>query len=164
MIDHGLKPVWSLSVWLKINQNWRTQVHCSCILTILFSKNCRISIFLACDLERVSTDRVDVAGTLTIQDKVFAISGTANMIENVPVRGQLQLDPRGGMQPLNFQYRLQPRAAGYALQAKVEYAPDFAEMEAQTSVRSKFDWDMHLQVRSPASSAGPSLISALGKH
>lgn len=89
---------------------------------------------------------MNLAGVLTLKGKVFGVSGRFLLSDGTPVNGQIQLEPEGGSEPLIFKYQLQPQATGHSLKATLLRANGYAELEAHSTIRHKFDWDLYLQV------------------
>lgn len=99
-----------------------------------------------CNLTDSDKDHINVSGVLMLKGKVFDISGRFLLLDDTPVNGQIQLQPEGGSEPVTFKYQLQPQLVGYSLKATLIRKNTFSELEAHSTIRHAFDWDLHLQV------------------
>lgn len=89
---------------------------------------------------------MNLSGVLTLKGKVFALNGRFLLSDGSPVSGQIHLEPEGGNEPVVFKYEIQPQTSGYALKATLQRTNGYAELEAHSTARHKFDWDLYLQV------------------
>lgn len=96
---------------------------------------------------------MNLSGVLTLKGKVFALNGRFLLSsDGSPLSGQIHLEPEGANEPVIFKYEIQPQTAGYALKATLQRTNGYAELEAHSTARHKFDWDLYLQVsEQPAS-------------
>lgn len=109
--------------------------------------NFRSPIILLCKIPKKSPSRREIVGTLSIKDKVFTITGSADMSKGIPVNVRVQLESDSSNKPaLNLRYHLQEQAAGYALRASMEHGTKFANFEAHATYAHRFSWNLHLQV------------------
>lgn len=115
-------------------------------MSITLKTHFRNDVHFTCNLTETDRDNVNLSGVLTLKGKVFGISGRFLLSDGTPVNGQIQLQPEGGSEPLIFKYQLQQQAAGYSLKATLLRTNGYGELEAHSTIRHKFDWDLHLQV------------------
>lgn len=101
---------------------------------------------LACNIDNVTPNRRNIRGNLTIEGKGLFIDGSLDVANDIPVAMQLRLLPHFGIEPIIFKYQIKPHGQGYGLKARIEHTAKFADFDASTVVKSKFDWDLHLQV------------------
>lgn len=106
----------------------------------------RNDVHFTCNLTETDTDHVDLSGILTMKGKVFNVSGRFLLSDGMPVNGQIQLGPEGVSELLIFKYQLQTQPTGYSLKATLLRGSGYAEIEAHSTARHKFDWDLYLQV------------------
>lgn len=124
---------------------------CKCDMLALYHQpmldDFRNDMFFTCNLTKSDKDYMDLSGVLTLKGKVFALNGRFLMSDESPVSGQIQLEPEGVNETVIFKYEIQRQASGYALKAKFLRKNGYAELEAHSTARHTFDWDLQLQVR-----------------
>lgn len=106
----------------------------------------RNDVHFVCNLTESEENHVNLSGVLKLKGKVLGVSGQFVLSDGTPVNGQIQLEPEGSTEPLIFKYQLQPQTTGYSLKATLLRTNGYAELEAYSTSRHKFDWDIHLQV------------------
>lgn len=131
-----------LREWHTVSDNWKGIT----VLSITLQTHFRNDVYFTCNLTETDRDHVNLSGVLTLKGKVFGVSGRFLLSDGTPVNGQIQLQPEGGSEPLIFKYQLQQQAAGYSLKATLLRTNSYGELEAHSTTRHKFDWDLHIQV------------------
>lgn len=108
--------------------------------------NFRNVALLACNILNTTSTRRYIQGNITIEGKRLSLDGSVDVVNNMPVAMHVQMTPDFGIQPIVLKYEIKPHGPGYGLKARIEHVTKFADFDARTVVKSKFDWDLHLQV------------------
>lgn len=111
-------------------------------------RNCyRFPIFVNCTVLKPSHDARQFDGTLILKDKLFDISGNADVIGNLPTRVFAKLTPRDNTPPLIFQYQLTSAGINkYKIVGNMQHSNKFTNFHAHLGTTDKFNWEFNLEV------------------
>lgn len=82
-----------------------------------------------------------------LKDKLFDISGTADIIGDLPTRVAVRFTPIDKTPPLDFEYQLtSPTLNEYKIIGSVQHASRYTNFDAYLNAPDKFNWEFNLKV------------------
>lgn len=107
----------------------------------------RFPIFVNCTILKPSQDTRQFVGTLILKEKLFDISGNADIIGNLPTRVFTQLTPKDNTSPIVFQYQLTSTGVNrYKILGHLQHSDKFTNFNARLSTTDKFNWEFNIEV------------------
>ncbi|XP_018566495.1 uncharacterized protein LOC108907336 [Anoplophora glabripennis] len=107
----------------------------------------RFPVFINCTISKPSEDIREFDGNLMLKDKLFDISGTADVIGGLPTRVAIRFTPIDKTPPLDFEYQLSAVGLNkYKIIGSVQHFNRFTNFNAYLSTTDKFNWEFNLQL------------------
>ncbi|KAG5880871.1 hypothetical protein JTB14_004019 [Gonioctena quinquepunctata] len=107
----------------------------------------RYPVTVDCKILKPSENRREFDGNLKFKDKLFIITGVADLIGNIPSRVSMKFAPEDNTPPLTFEYQLSPTSLDkYKLIGSIQHAEKFSHFNADLTSRGTFDWELKFQI------------------
>lgn len=108
---------------------------------------CSHSLVFTGNIVRQSDKQHSLAGVLRYGTESYDVTGNMAMYNELPAAMRLELVPLSGGEKIMAHYTVQPQESGCAVRSQLRRGDTFATLEAHVTIRHKFDWDLHVQVR-----------------